>query len=209
MTTPEAQNRWASFAQNYPTDLIPLGDAVIAAYTQKHRAYHNLRHIQELLDLLERAEHLVENKALLLWAIWYHDVVYQPQRKDNEAQSADWALRDMLAVGLSRNDAEKVHAWIVATLTHEVPAAHQCIDVDILMDIDLAILASAPPEYIQYTKQIRQEYKWVPGCMYRKGRKQVLEHFLQMDPIYKTDWARNQWEALAKENLKTEIASLS
>lgn len=98
MTTPEAQNRWASFAQNYPTDLIPLGDAVIAAYTQKHRAYHNLRHIQELLDLLERAEHLVENKALLLWAIWYHDVVYQPQRKDNEAQSADWALRDMLAV---------------------------------------------------------------------------------------------------------------
>ena len=56
-------------------------------YSEPHRAYHNLNHIKSMLDNFDTVRHTAEAPNALEWAIWYHDVIYDPQLKDNEKLS--------------------------------------------------------------------------------------------------------------------------
>ena len=82
-------------------------------------------------------------------------------------------------------------------------------DVNIFTDADLAILGSDWETYCSYTGKIRQEYKVYPDIIYKPGRRKVLQHFLSMEKIYKTDHFFEKLEKRAKENLKKELALLS
>jgi predicted metal-dependent HD superfamily phosphohydrolase len=65
---------------------------LIAAYTAPGRHYHNLAHIEDCLALLARVDNLSEREhAILTEAIWWHDVVYDATRADNEERSAELA----------------------------------------------------------------------------------------------------------------------
>ena len=65
-------------------------------------------------------------------------------------------------------------------------------------DADLAILGKDATTYMNYSHQIRQEYKVYPDFMYNPRRKNVLHHFLQMESIYKTPQFRQQYDCLVE-----------
>ena len=75
-------------------------------------------------------------------------------------------------------------------------------------DADLAILGSDYDKYIHYVKSIRKEYKFYPDFVYNPGRKKVLEHFIQMTRIYKTDFFFSRYEEQARKNMNDEIRQL-
>jgi predicted metal-dependent HD superfamily phosphohydrolase len=54
----------------------PLLDAALAHHRQPHRAYHDQRHVLELLALAER--HAPDLGAAERLAILFHDAVYVP-----------------------------------------------------------------------------------------------------------------------------------
>ena len=58
-----------------------------AAYDAPARHYHNLQHIENLLGRVE--VHSLHDPVVVGLAVWFHDVVYDPLRPDNEAQSAE------------------------------------------------------------------------------------------------------------------------
>ena len=69
-------------------------EELTAAYSAPNRHYHNLAHIQDCLDQLARVDGLsASERAILEAAIWWHDVVYDPARSDNEELSAQLAER--------------------------------------------------------------------------------------------------------------------
>ncbi len=59
-------------------------------------------------------------------------------------------------------------------------------DSQVLLDADLAILATNQVLYGEYAHAIRQEYSWMAEADYITGRQQVLERFLQRSRIYFT-----------------------
>ena len=64
-------------------------DELIAAYTAPGRHYHNLAHIEDCLGALADVDGLSAiEREILIEAIWWHDVVYDPTRADNEELSA-------------------------------------------------------------------------------------------------------------------------
>lgn len=130
-------------------------------------------------------------------AIWFHDVIYNPQAHDNEQQSADYMQR-MLKNVLGAEQIAKLYAWILATKAHA-----PTVDTDLayLLDIDLAILASDPMRFAEYERQIQQEYAWVEPALYVQKRQQVLRHFLETQPLYQTPFFQKCYERLAKQNL--------
>ena len=69
-----------------------------------------------------------------------------------------------------------------------------------MIDFDLGILGQPWNRYFEYTKQIREEYKSVPNFMYKRGRRKVLQHFLNKSNIYATDSFYEQYERQAREN---------
>lgn len=175
------------------------------AYTGRKRYYHNLQHLATMLEVLTTVKHKVEDWDCLLFSLFYHDVVYNVLKQDNEAKSADEALKLMTKLGCSEQQQQLCKAQILATKTHEIS---NNTDTNLFTDADLCILGMSADIYSDYCKAIRKEYSIYPDFMYQPGRQKVVAHFLAMPRIYKTDYFYEQFEEQARKNLQEELKHL-
>ncbi len=176
------------------------------AHTQTKRYYHNLDHLTNLLVQLTAASRLINNWDGVLFALYYHDIVYNPVKKDNEEKSAVLAVKRLKALTVQKEFINECEQMILATKTHQ-PGNN--IDAAFFTDADLSILGADLKTYQQYCKQVRKEYSIFPDVLYKPGRRKVLQHFIDMQPIYKTDHFFALFETTAKQNLSQELATLS
>ncbi len=172
-------------------------------YSGPERHYHNLWHIEELLKWMAAYENQILDKEILQLSIWYHDIIYVPGRKDNEAQSAAFARLRLPNFNLSTDRIEKCCQQILATQSHQLLS--EDADLAYLLDFDLAILAKPWDDYQVYAQQIRKEFQAFPDPIYQAGRKQALQSFLARPSIYHTPALCKRWEKLARQNIQAEI----
>lgn len=180
--------------------------SLLAAYRQPHRHYHTPRHIADCLDQFDVLRDDAGHPHAIELAIWFHDAVYDPYRSDNEQASADWAMRFLRDNALPEPLLDRVQALILATRHDAVASDH---DTAILIDIDLSILGATPDAYDAYRLAIRREYRWVPGPLFRRNRRAVLESFLRREWIFLTNALRASHEARARHNIAAEIEGLA
>lgn len=175
------------------------------AYTGKGRHYHNLAHLSHMIQEAASILPELEDPDTICCSIFYHDIIYNVKRQDNEEKSADLGTQRALDIGLGVQGAKLCHHQILATKSH---ALSDNMDTNYLCDIDLSVLGGEPDVYQNYTAAIRKEYSIYPGFLYRKGRKKVLKHFLEMERIFKTDIFREKYEDKARGNLLVELNGL-
>ena len=175
-------------------------------YSGPNRFYHNLNHIKDCLKEFDFVRNLAQQPNLIELAIWYHDARYNTQSKDNEEQSAQLAFDTCLTAKLSKKIAGKVRDLILATKHTTIPNG---IDTKILIDIDLSILGKCKKEFNEYERNIRKEYSLVPENKFKRGRKAILQCFLDRDIIYLTDFFKTKYEKQARVNLEKSIRKLS
>ncbi len=185
------------------------------AYKDSHRHYHSQDHIISSLNLLhtnfESLKDFAINKKKIFpqiqMALWFHDFYYNIQDKDNEEKSAERAEEDLGELGFQSG--EEVYQLILAT-KHQgsFKINGNNFATAILLDIDLAILGSAPDEYNTYSQNIRKEYSIYSDKEYREGRKAVLESFLNRKIYHTQKFKELGFEERAKENIKRELLSL-
>ena len=189
---------------------VPPSDAVfselVAAYSESHRHYHSGKHLEDCLARLDESVDLVEAPEVVEMALWFHDAIYKPTSSKNEEKSAEWAVRFLRSVGAEEPSQRRVGDLILAT--KHVDAALGG-DSAVLVDIDLSILGRDPEVYDVYEDAIRKEYRWVPGPIYRRKRREVLESFLQRLAIFSTDRFRGRYEEPARANIERALAALS
>lgn len=183
-----------------------LFNQLVGAYSQRHRHYHTLQHLRECLANLDAAASLAQRPAEVELALWFHDAVYEPQRQDNEEQSAAWARRSALAAGCAQDIAARVEALVLATRAHDAAIADA--DTRLLVDIDLAILGAAPARFAEYERQVRAEYAHLPDSAFRAGRRAVLERFQARERIYSTDAYHAALERRARDNIANSLTAL-
>ena len=82
-------------------------------YSAPERRYHNLDHITELFDEMNKNIDLVENEEALRIAIWFHD--YYQDHKDDEERSATKGYEAALSLGYPETFARIVHRLILVT----------------------------------------------------------------------------------------------
>jgi predicted metal-dependent HD superfamily phosphohydrolase len=173
-------------------------------YTHKSRHYHNLKHLEAMFFELENSNLKVDQLETLQFSIFYHDIIYNSLKSDNEYQSA---------LLFSKRISNTTFPYLEECKTQiELTKAHLKSDVDdtnILMDLDLSILGKSSGEYEIYRKNIRKEYHIFPNFLYHLGRKKVLKSLLNQDTIYKTEVFQQKYEAQVKINLKRELDNLS
>ena len=180
-----------------------LFDALLARYDEPQRAYHTRQHLAECLLHFERERGHAERPGEVALALWFHDAIYDLDRHDNEARSADWARQAARRAGLAPEVAERLHALVMATRHDAQPVG---ADARLLVDIDLAILGAAPARFAEYERQIRIEYAHVPPAVFEPRRRQILSGFLARDPLYLTAPMRSWLEAAARVNLGRAVA---
>jgi predicted metal-dependent HD superfamily phosphohydrolase len=180
-----------------------------SAYRQPDRFYHNLSHIQaclQWLDLARSESGLPQPNQFYLrveMALWFHDVVYNPQSHDNEEQSSQLFAEVANSVGIPLEFSDRVAHLILVTKTHTIAALPE---EKLISDCDLAILGASAREYDLYARNIRQEYSFVEESIYRQARSQILKNFLMRENIFQLPFFQKTLEVQARENLQQELS---
>jgi predicted metal-dependent HD superfamily phosphohydrolase len=189
---------------------LPTGEDVrarlAAAYADPVRAYHDLRHLAEVLARLEElaARGASYDRVPVMLAAWFHDSVYDGER-DAEERSAAWAEEALTGL-VGPTVVSEVARLVRLTETH-LPAdqdANGCA----LSDADLAVLAAPRGRYEEYAAAVRREFDHLPDAVFRAGRAQVLRSLAAKEHLFHTSWARERWERPARANLARELAEL-
>jgi predicted metal-dependent HD superfamily phosphohydrolase len=192
--------------------ILPIvRNELIRAYSASDRHYHDLRHIETMLDLLRKHVASLADPATVEAAIWFHDAIYDTRRNDNEQRSADLAQERLSAI-VTKQQLDRVVAMIRASANHVVPSnldGDAASDCALFLDMDLAILASTPNEFAAYEQGVRCEYAWVPEAVWIAGRRRVLETFMMRANIYSSPEFRSSHEKAARHNLAQALSALA
>jgi predicted metal-dependent HD superfamily phosphohydrolase len=174
-------------------------------YSAPARHYHTLEHISEVLSLLDALYAPDPVPVALELAGWWHDIVYDTTRSDNESASATVAGEQLSLVGFDAATVDRT-AWLILTT-----AAHHRERTDeqalLFSDVDLAILGAPSDRYERYMTAVRMEYSHIDEPAWRRGRGDVLTTFLDRPVLYHHP-RLHDWDARARHNLSAELARL-
>lgn len=181
-------------------------DDVLARWAEPYRHYHNLDHLRATLDVADAHAGWADNIDLVRLALFFHDVVYDPEAAGNEQASADVSATLLNLCSVPSESRDEVHRLVRLTADHSVDPSDR--DGSLLADADLAVLAWDWPEYQAYAEAIRAEYAHVPDDLFRAGRANVLTGLLALPTLYRIEPLRVRWEAKARGNLTRELIEL-
>lgn len=179
---------------------------LLKRYSEPGRFYHDTRHLYEVLKVVDELSAWASDLRAVRLAAWFHDAVYDSRAADNEERSAALAEEALAPLGLPEATIAEVVRLVRLTKTHEATDGDG--NAAVLLDADLAILGASPERYDVYARGIRQEYAWVAEEAYRKGRAAVLQRFLDRPRIFRTEPMFAEREAMARANVRREIAGL-
>jgi predicted metal-dependent HD superfamily phosphohydrolase len=184
-------------------------DTVLGAYRADGRHYHGVRHVAWVVRHVETIsnDHPVDDIDSVVAAAFFHDVVYDPTRHDNEAESAAMAARAVGEIGWSDAACRRVRDLVMATATHDLDGVDG--DTAVLLAADLAVLAAEPSRYAEYATAVRREYAHLDDDTWRIGRAGVLRALLARPCLFAPDLELDEWERRARANLTSELASLA
>ena len=178
---------------------------LVARYSEPHRKYHTLRHLEDCLATFAEVRALAERPAEVEVALWFHDAVYDTRSDQNEARSAELAAETVIGTGQPPGCAHRIETLVMATRHDATPTD---TDAKVLADVDLSILGADPRRFDEYERQVREEYGWMPGPLYRSGRRKILQAFMTRPVIFSTPHMRARHEARARANIARSLEAL-
>jgi len=185
---------------------IQLWEEIEAKHSESTRHYHSLNHLLDLYKQLSTIKESIEDWHVILFTLFYHDIIYNARKTNNEEKSAELARKRMEQVGVPEVDIQCCVNQILATKSHGISLDS---DTNLFTDADLSILGREWEVYDTYCKNVRKEYAIYPMLIYKQGRKKVIKHFLAMDKIYKTKVFFDKYEKQARTNLSQELKNLN
>ncbi len=191
-------------------DLRAVGDStfvydeLVHAYGSLNRRYHTLEHVGRVLCELDVAGPCEDRPAVEM-ALWFHDVVYDARKKDNEVASALWLEKSGFQAKIPATRVARAAAHVRAT-AHGLNG-NDDPDTAVVLDCDLAILAAPKAMFDRYDQQIREEYAWVPEADYRRERSRIFNAFLARRRIFRSP-AFADYEGPAKRNITRALRRL-
>lgn len=194
--------------------LVPVPEAakadLHARMSDPARHYHGLNHIT-LLWQRHKAFGRGQSITAAPWhqritcAIAFHDAVYVPRAKDNEALSA--ALWREAKPALDAEGIDWVAGTIEATADHLAAGRPPALS-DAgwqarlwMLDLDLSPLGETPEVFDANTGDLRREFAAIPDVQWESGRVSFLKGLLAKPALYRTPVLAAAFEAQARANL--------
>jgi len=202
------------------------------AWSAPHRRYHDREHLLDCLRELDGVRRESGGPAsgtaaqgtradVAELALWYHDAVYDPGRRDSEELSARLLLAEAAASNIPSRLALASAACVRATAhgapraatdraadaLHAATSASSEPPIDLVNDIDLAILGRDDLRFLEYEYSVEEEYAHVWSPYYFVARGRFLEALLAAPSIYRTRHFRARYEARARAHLEGLLAS--
>lgn len=184
-------------------------DVIHKKYSESHRHYHNIRHVNSILRMLREYRGKNVNPALIV-AAWFHDLCYDPRATDNELKSAEMCFDYLTSIGMHNDFICEVDDLIYSTVTHEARdgLTASVDDQKLFIDLDMAILGTRREKYDNYVDSILKEnFVFFSMNEVRDGRANFLRKMLAREELYFTPEVKARYETRAFENMERELAT--
>jgi predicted metal-dependent HD superfamily phosphohydrolase len=181
---------------------------LIKRYSESHRYYHSINHIEDLLNIMREYIPSDQNKNLILAAIWWHDCIYHPTSNSNEEDSANLFLNHARYLNLTSSFVEEVKFMILQTKNHTFYPDKHTKSLAYFLDADLSILGSDPVKYTDYVYSIKKEYSFIPKDIFNYKRAEILKSFLARKQLFFTKIFQARFEGQARINIQNEINNI-
>lgn len=147
---------------------------ILDLWREPQRHYHNIGHLQDLLDMLHFNSKMYSQDTyeLLLLVAYFHDIIYDPTKNNNEEESANLFLN--LCKDKKNPNIQLVYSAILDTKNHENNSWLSTI----FNEYDLDILNRDYEELLKWENGIYNEYKYVGDESYKKHRLMFLTQIL-------------------------------
>ena len=164
MNLQELLNKW-----NIKCDI----NTVLAMWNESHRHYNNLDHLNDLISKINEGKSKFSEKEheKLLIASIFHDIVYDPMKRDNEEKSAEFFMN--CALEKDNSDIKDIYQIILDTKTHKANTKLS----ESFNHYDMSIVERDFNSLLDWEKGIHEEYKGF-GDQYKIGRLRFLESLL-------------------------------
>ena len=195
------KNKFKTLCQNFSKDkklIDTLWKEIEKRHSEPTRYYHTLKHLEHIYAELPKQDIVTE------FAIFYHDIVYDASKNNNEEESAKLCEERLSLLGVSQKLITDTTQLINETKTHESSSKTNAL----FLDADLAILGSPKNIYQSYIENIRKEYALYDDATYNKGRRKALKHFLEKPNLYQSAYFYNKYEKQGQQNIIIEYNSL-
>jgi len=190
-----AEDARAAGASAPDATLEAVAGELIARWSEPHRHYHNLAHLEACLDEID--------DPVTRLAAWGHDAIYDSRSPANEERSA-LLLTHLLHRCQTPPDIRDEAARLVRlTKGHAVDPGDE--RGKMLADADLNVLTRPWPSYLSYVDAVRREYAHVSDDLWRAGRAAILESLLDLPAMFHLHPER---EEPARANLHRELTQL-
>jgi predicted metal-dependent HD superfamily phosphohydrolase len=215
----ESRTAWHAdrFAIRFAALVARLGgsaDASAETFARLHerwaspdRSYHGVEHLADCVRELDGAGAGAEIADVVELALWYHDAVYEPRRRDNEERSAELLFADAAVLGIPRATAEAAAALVRATEIGGPMQSTGDTATDLIRDVDLSILGRDVLRFMDYEYAVGEEYAHVPALCYQLGRGRFLASLLATPAIYRTAHFRRRYEERARFQIATLLST--
>jgi predicted metal-dependent HD superfamily phosphohydrolase len=176
-------------------------------YRSPGRHYHTWQHVY---DCVKFTEQNFGWQPTVLFALFYHDCVYDVMNKDNESQSAllwmTYAKRRPLANRITYLARKQVNDLIILTAGHKLPA-EPSLQMEMMIDADFQVFLKPTEVYMEYARGVWLEYSAVGREAYTTGR---LAFLATVNPskIFRTHQTQ-RLIGIAKANIQFEKDVLS
>jgi predicted metal-dependent HD superfamily phosphohydrolase len=185
-------------------------------YSQSWRKYHNLNHLYHFVSQADQlfTEQKIKNYVNTLLAIWFHDIIYIPSRKDNEDRSCEIFMQffqDIKGALILENifesvDTETILNYIMCTKSHFEDNEYDDTDLNYMLDLDLLTFSLPYEKFIENNKGIHFEFTHhLSEEQFKNGRGNFLKMVLKKKQIYRTPEMYEKYEKLARENIQRDL----
>jgi predicted metal-dependent HD superfamily phosphohydrolase len=168
------------------------------------RRYHTLDHIHDCLRRLDDVTKLLVDPDAVELALWFHDAVYEMDAGTNEQRSAE--LFERLAKGADPALRRRVYGLVMAT---RHVGRERSPDRRFIVDIDLAGFGAPWNEFMRNGALLREESPAKTDAQYHRGQMSFLQRLQRRRHFFSTDYFRDRYEAIARENLRRLLDDLA
>ena len=170
--------------------------AISTGYAEPHRYYHDKEHLAHCLEQLDLAAGHIGQPDQVEMAIWFHDLINEPGRPDNEHASAEFFRRTAEA-RMAQSFIDNVVDLILVTTHRDQPADP---DHQFICDIDMASFGCPWECFLEDSAAVKAEFPGSEEEFYR-GKRAFLQSLLQRPRIFLTDFFNARYEQQARENI--------
>lgn len=179
-----------------------VGTELLERWSEPHRVYHDVRHLAHALTAAREISGDEVARPVQL-ALWFHDAVYRREPGADEEASARLVGELLAGTGLPSAEVDEVARLVRLTADHVLADPADAAGA-IVLDADLAVLGLPRGRYDVYVRDVRLEYGQLSEAAFRRGRLDVLDHLLGLDPLFATRYGRLRWQEAARRNLAAE-----